>query len=87
MSHTQTDHCIELLRQAAVCRADTSLQTYKWTADDDVPQFDAHSPVKHSCVDWDALKETVKPRIVSNDEMKRLVKYGGNVHDQADVVL
>ena len=67
-----TDHCIELLGQAVTCHADSSLQTYSWTAKSEVPQFDVESPSVHMCVDWDVLLRSLRHRIVPTEEMGRL---------------
>lgn len=61
-----------MLRQAALCHADLSLTTFKWTATTPKPMFDAR-PSSHFCVDWEALIKTIKHRVVSTDEIKRLV--------------
>ncbi|KAK9796589.1 putative DUF3328 domain-containing protein [Seiridium cardinale] len=51
-----TDHCLDLIRQALMCRADTSLMTFQWEADRREPMIKLESP-EHVCVDWDDLME------------------------------
>lgn len=68
------DHCIELLRQAAVCHADTSMQTFRWIEGTETPQFDATSPAVHMCVDWKALQASLESRVVPHAEMERLAR-------------
>ena len=65
------DHCIELLRQASICRPDTSLTTFIWHESTGLPMFNVSESV-HTCVDWDAFMEMEKKRIVSEEEMDRL---------------
>ncbi|KAK6074248.1 hypothetical protein SCUP234_08298 [Seiridium cupressi] len=63
-----TDHCLDLIRQALMCRADTSLMTFQWEADRREPMIKLESP-EHVCVDWEDLMEKIKsphlPRDVS----------------------
>lgn len=64
------DHCLDLLRSAAMCHADTTLTTFNW-AQDSKPTLDV-KPVPHRCVDWDALLASVKGRVVEKDEMQAM---------------
>jgi hypothetical protein len=66
-----SDHCIELLRQASICQPDTSLTTFVWHPTTHLPMFNVSESV-HTCVDWDAFLETTKERVVSDEEMERL---------------
>ncbi|KAM0817868.1 putative DUF3328 domain-containing protein [Seiridium cardinale] len=63
-----TDHCLDLIRQALMCRADTSLMTFQWEADRREPMIKLESP-EHVCVDWEDLMEKVKSRRVSDADM------------------
>ncbi|KAJ8064631.1 hypothetical protein OCU04_006957 [Sclerotinia nivalis] len=65
------DHCVELLRQAVMCHADTSLMTFEWTSENEKPMLKLDGP-KHTCVNWDDLRLKVQPRIVSDEEMGSL---------------
>ncbi|PVH94787.1 hypothetical protein DM02DRAFT_538705, partial [Periconia macrospinosa] len=64
-------HCIELLRQEAMCQPDTSLTSFLWHPTTNLPMFNV-SESTHTCADWDAFMETTKSRVVSEEEMKRL---------------
>jgi hypothetical protein len=64
-------HCIELLRQEAMCRPDTSLTSFIWHPTTNLPMFNV-TESSHTCVDWDAFMETTKSRVVSEEEMKKL---------------
>jgi hypothetical protein len=61
-----------VLRQAAVCHADSSLQTFKWDINKSKPAFDPETPYVRSCVDWAALIKSMEHRVVVGDEMERL---------------
>ncbi|KAI1092134.1 hypothetical protein F5B19DRAFT_233864 [Rostrohypoxylon terebratum] len=65
------DHCLDLVRQALMCRADTSLMTFHWEADRREPMLKLESP-EHVCVDWEDLMEKVGPRRVSDTDMEML---------------
>lgn len=53
-------HCIEILRQAAMCRGDVSLITMFWSDDTASPVADFNVP--HSCVNFDAIQDWAKER-------------------------
>jgi hypothetical protein len=53
-------HCIEILRQAAICRGDVSIITMFWKDDVQLPIADFSLP--HSCVNWNAIQEWSKQR-------------------------
>ena len=65
------DHCLDMLRQAAMCHADTSLTTFVWNETKRKPMFDAKSAT-HMCVDWDALIRSTQHRAVNVGEIQRL---------------
>ena len=66
-----TDHCIEYLRQAAMCHGDTSLSAFEWDANKDKPVLSGRrSP--HMCVDWSTIEAFAKERVVSKGELRRL---------------
>ncbi|KAH7316779.1 hypothetical protein B0I35DRAFT_263483 [Stachybotrys elegans] len=67
-----TDHCLDLLRQALMCRADTALMTFHWAAGRKEPMLNLESP-EHVCVDWDDLMEKVSTRRISDADMAVLV--------------
>ncbi|KAI1337282.1 hypothetical protein F5Y15DRAFT_418047 [Xylariaceae sp. FL0016] len=60
MNLLHSAHCIEILRQAAQCRGDTSIVTMYWGDADATPVADFDSP--HACVDWEALVDWQKER-------------------------
>ncbi|KAK4213825.1 putative Tat pathway signal sequence [Rhypophila decipiens] len=65
------DHCIDWLRNAAVCRADTSaLAVFKWDKRMPHPMLNTKR-VNHRCVDWDMLMESPghRERVVGKDEV------------------
>ena len=66
-----TDHCIEQLRQAAMCHGDVSLTTFFWDPTKSLPVF---SPKRapHTCIDWEQLASFANDRSVALDELERL---------------
>ncbi|MCJ1285827.1 hypothetical protein MMC26_005168 [Xylographa opegraphella] len=66
-----SDHCIEYLRQAAICHGDTSLVGFKWEREKQKPVMSLRrSP--HMCIDWEQLMSSLKERVVDHDELARL---------------
>ncbi|PQE17838.1 tat pathway signal sequence protein [Rutstroemia sp. NJR-2017a WRK4] len=56
------DHCIEMLRQVIMCKADTALMTYEW-----LPDFPGPWPnfgIQHECVDWERLDKWSQDRSI-----------------------
>lgn len=66
-----TDHCFEMLRQSALCHADTSLTTFKWHPQEAKPMFNASESI-HKCIDWHVLMDSAADRVVEQDEIMRL---------------
>ncbi|KAI1108878.1 hypothetical protein F5Y14DRAFT_458896 [Nemania sp. NC0429] len=55
------DHCIDDIRQALMCHADTSIVTFDWRGPNwrrPWPNFN----IDHTCVDWDALVDWTATR-------------------------
>lgn len=73
------DHCLEVLRSAAMCHADTTLTTFGW-ADQAQPMLNTRL-IEHKCVDWEALMESVKHRVVSREEVAALVNPNFEKHN------
>ncbi|KAH8726596.1 hypothetical protein GQ44DRAFT_705204 [Phaeosphaeriaceae sp. PMI808] len=67
------DHCIEMLRQSALCHADGSLTTFKWSPSATKPMLDLTRPA-HKCVNWNTLTESLQDRFVGQDEMDHMTK-------------
>jgi hypothetical protein len=65
------DHCLDLLRSAAMCHGDTTLTTFGWFTKAK-PMLNTRL-IPHICVDWDALMESLKDRIVDRSEVQALV--------------
>ncbi|KAH8161650.1 hypothetical protein CIB48_g6611 [Xylaria polymorpha] len=64
-------HCLDLLRSATMCHADTTLTTFRW-ADAPEPMLDTRR-VDHKCIDWERLMDSIEHRVVDSDEMSRMV--------------
>lgn len=72
IADTRGDHCIDWLRSAAMCHADTSaLATFKWDKTDK-PMLDTRR-VPHRCVDWEEMLSSHKNRMVSHAEVASMV--------------
>ncbi|KAI0097433.1 hypothetical protein GGR51DRAFT_540986 [Nemania sp. FL0031] len=66
------DHCIDWLRNAAICRADTSaLAVFKWDNRLPHPMLNTHR-VPHRGVNWDAMVASHADRVVSREEVANL---------------
>jgi hypothetical protein len=60
-----SEHCIDFLRQSAMCHGDIGLVTYSWHADQLMPVANATS---HQCVNWNTLSSWMHDRAI--DMMK-----------------
>ncbi|CAG8953112.1 hypothetical protein HYFRA_00003309 [Hymenoscyphus fraxineus] len=79
------DHCIDWLRNAAMCHADTSaLAVFKWDKGEH-PMLNTHR-VMHKCVDWDTMMGSHRDRLVSHDEVARMRNPLLVAADQRDAV-
>jgi hypothetical protein len=65
------DHCLDILRSAALCHADTTLTTFGW-ANKSKPMLNTR-PINHKCIDWNGVRSSVKDRIVGREEMSKMV--------------
>ncbi|KAI9752324.1 MAG: hypothetical protein M4579_005667 [Chaenotheca gracillima] len=63
MNRLHTDHCIDVLRQAMMCRADISLFTLEWSEAELQPRADFSH--EHECVNFDALYKWAGERRIS----------------------
>ena len=57
------DHCLELMREAIMCRGDLALTTFRWLPDDP-PHLTAEALGWHTCVEWESLMGWVRQRHV-----------------------
>ncbi|KAK8074281.1 hypothetical protein PG994_005180 [Apiospora phragmitis] len=76
-SAPRQDHCIDDIRQALMCHADTSIVTFDWKS----PDWRAPWPnfsIDHTCADWDALDRWAAARSFS------LFDQHSVVHPQLD---
>ncbi len=65
------DHCVDLLRQTAMCHADASLTTFVWHPAKQRPMFNA-SESAHKCIDWSILMASIADRVVNEQEILQL---------------
>lgn len=61
LNQAHSEHCIDYLRQAAMCHGDTSLTTYYWSDDEIYPVADFNSP--KACINWDVLADWQRERL------------------------
>ena len=55
-----------------MCKADTSIRTFKWDKDPSRPMLKLEGP-PHDCVNWDELASTMESRVVAEEEMDELM--------------
>jgi len=67
-----TDHCVEYLRQASICHADTSLVVFEWSEGKSKPML-KNKRDPHMCQNWDTIEATAKDRQVTSAEFSRLI--------------
>lgn len=64
------DHCLEYWREAAMCRGDTTLATFRWI--DGLPYSRVYSD--HECVNWQLLNGWARERMVDMSDYSVLVQ-------------
>ncbi|KND91184.1 hypothetical protein TOPH_04037 [Tolypocladium ophioglossoides CBS 100239] len=57
---THINHCMDVVRQSIMCRADLSPMTFFWTPNSRVPETDFNTP--HECVNWDKVEAWLEER-------------------------
>lgn len=65
-----SDHCLEYLREAAMCRGDTTIATFQWAAGKPF----SHVYSDHECVNWDLLDTWARSRTVDMSDYSILVQ-------------
>ncbi|KAJ8065328.1 hypothetical protein OCU04_006018 [Sclerotinia nivalis] len=70
---THAEHCLELLRQSAVCKGDISVTTYKWLKKGDNIEPTTLEGAPHQCVNWARLSSWAEERSVNLFDPKLLV--------------
>lgn len=72
------DHCVELVRQALVCRPDTTARTFRWhPAGSQV----LHHWTTHTCRAFDPLMEWASAHTVPDVRSRARVVEGGRIED------
>ncbi|EEH37758.2 hypothetical protein PAAG_00679 [Paracoccidioides lutzii Pb01] len=71
MNRLHNEHCIDFLRQSAMCHGDIGLITFEWHDSSRIPIANATS---HQCVNWKKLEQWTKARTVD------MMKPGWLVH-------
>lgn len=65
------DHCVDDIRQALTCHADTSVVTFDW-----IPNYRRAWPnfhIDHTCADWEKLDAWAAERSFSIFDQKSLI--------------
>ncbi|KAF2816480.1 uncharacterized protein BDZ99DRAFT_136906 [Mytilinidion resinicola] len=63
------DHCLEYWREAAMCRGDTTLSTFRWA--DNKPFSTVYSD--HECVNWELLDTWARGKMVDMSDWSIIV--------------
>ena len=61
-----SEHCLDWLRVAALCRGDTTLTTLNWNKEGPVPYLDSEYPIPRRCIDWERLLDWSEARSVDS---------------------
>lgn len=75
-SKAHVDHCIEMLRQSAICRGDTALSTFRWLWINGTAFPTAEDKGPHKCVDWKRYNEYVASNKVDLKDLVRPASRG-----------
>ncbi|ETS78823.1 hypothetical protein PFICI_08676 [Pestalotiopsis fici W106-1] len=80
-AYKSPDHCLEIMRQATLCRADISLFTLQWSTDSPWPRADFSH--EHQCVDFDLINSWAGQRRVDASKPGILThpKFGVAYHE------
>ncbi|KAI0123398.1 hypothetical protein BJ170DRAFT_697877 [Xylariales sp. AK1849] len=70
-SRQHKDHCLDFLRQSAMCHADVGVITFQWSPNSLVPVANS---THHQCANWKKLDEWTKARTVN------MMKPGWLIH-------
>ncbi|PQE23638.1 tat pathway signal sequence protein [Rutstroemia sp. NJR-2017a BVV2] len=62
---THAEHCLELLRQAAICKGDISVTSYKWLKQGNNIEPTTLEGAPHQCINWDKLSSWAEERSVN----------------------
>ncbi|KAI0432185.1 hypothetical protein F5Y09DRAFT_166537 [Xylaria sp. FL1042] len=60
--HEHIDHCMDVIRQSIMCRADMSPMTFDWTLKSRVPE--ANFDTDHECINWNKVEAWLEERRV-----------------------
>ncbi|ATY60788.1 tat pathway signal sequence [Cordyceps militaris] len=77
MNRLHNEHCLDFLRQSAMCHGDIGLITYIWRPDSRLPVVNSTS---HQCVNWEKLYAWSEDRAVD------MLRPGWLVHPTKGVV-
>ncbi|KAM0797310.1 hypothetical protein BDR22DRAFT_461182 [Usnea florida] len=61
MNRLHNEHCLDFLRQSAICHGDVGLITFGWIPTNRIPVANATT---HQCVNWNKLDQWTKDRSV-----------------------
>ncbi|KAB8303040.1 hypothetical protein EYC80_004494 [Monilinia laxa] len=61
VNRIHNEHCLDFLRQAAMCHGDIGIVTYEWSEDSLMP---VTNQTTHQCIDWKKLDDWSKERSV-----------------------
>ena len=70
-AYVYPDHCLEVLRSAAMCHGDTTLTTFRWDVKEK-PMLNTKL-VPHKCVDWDQMTSSTAQRKVAPEEVASMI--------------
>ncbi|KAI0187900.1 hypothetical protein EV127DRAFT_435571 [Xylaria flabelliformis] len=79
---THAEHCLEFIRQAAMCHGDITVTSFKWLHDRDghVIEPTTKEGALHQCVRWDTLSGWAKSRRVDLFDPNLLVPENAKGH-------
>jgi hypothetical protein len=60
--YSSTDHCIETIREALMCHANTGVYTSEWNYETHNPSRSLESRSPSTCVTWDSLNDWARDR-------------------------
>lgn len=69
-SREHSDHCIDTIRQALMCHANTGLYTSEWDEETKLPSRNLKSNSVTTCVRWDSLNDWARQRALRPGQYK-----------------
>ena len=66
------DHCVDMLRQLVMCKADITVMTFSWK--EGVPGPWPNFSLEHECRNWESIDMWAKERAIPLEDLDIILK-------------